>query len=111
MQLARFTRRREDFSCLHCGEPVRGTGYTNHCPRCLWSRHVDIAPGDREADCGGAMQPVGALSEGDGFVVVQRCVTCGHIWRNRVAAGDDRNAVLALFGRPVPGPTPRRPGS
>lgn len=104
MQSARFTRRREDFDCLHCGVTVRGTGYTNHCPRCLWSRHVDITPGDREAGCGGAMEPVGALSESDGFVVVQRCVACGHTWRNRTAAADDRDAVLALFGRPVPDP-------
>jgi uncharacterized protein (DUF983 family) len=109
MQPARFTRRREDFSCLNCGASVRGTGYTNHCPRCLWSRHVDVSPGDRAADCGAAMEPIAALSEGDGFAVAQRCVACGHTWRNRVAADDDRDAVLALFGRPVPDASPRRP--
>lgn len=108
MQPARFTRRREDFGCLHCGAAVHGSGYTNHCHRCLWSRHVDITPGDRLADCGGAMEPVGALSEGDDFVVVQRCVACGHTRRNRVAADDDRDAVLGLFGRPVPDPSPNR---
>ncbi|MGH3981064.1 MAG: RNHCP domain-containing protein [Pseudonocardiaceae bacterium] len=106
MQPARFARRREDFTCLHCGTQVRGSGYTNHCPACLWSRHVDVAPGDRAADCGAAMQPVGALSEHDGLVVVQRCVACGHTWRNRIATADDRDAVLALFGRPVPDPSP-----
>lgn len=111
MQPARFTRRREDFRCLNCGASVRGTGYTNHCPRCLWSRHVDTNPGDRAADCGAAMEPIAALSEGDRFAVVQRCVGCGHTWRNRVAADDDRDAVLALFGRPVPDASPRRPRS
>lgn len=105
---ARFTRRREDFDCLHCGARVRGTGYTNHCPHCLWSRHVDVAPGDRAAECGGAMAPVGVLAAGDGFVVVQRCERCGHGWRNRSAPGDDRGALLALMGRPVPDP-PRAP--
>jgi len=105
MEPARFTRRREDFACLHCGATVRGTGYTNHCPSCLWSRHVDVKPGDRSATCGGAMEPVGALSEGGNLVVVQRCTECGHTWRNRVAPADDRDAVLALFGRPVPGPS------
>lgn len=99
-----FTRRREDFSCLRCGTPVRGNGYTNHCPRCLWSRHVDVNPGDRAADCGGAMEPVGALSEPEGIVVVHRCTVCGHIRRNRGAADDDRDALLALFGGPVPDP-------
>lgn len=103
-----FTRRRENFTCLHCATPVRGTGYTNHCPRCLWSRHVDINPGDRAATCGAAMEPVGALAEGSEIVLVQRCVACGHLRRNRSAADDDRDAVLALFGRPVPEP-PRPP--
>lgn len=102
-----FTRRREDFTCLRCGTVVCGTGYTNHCPRCLWSRHVDVNPGDRAAACGGAMEPVGALSEAAQVVLVQRCVECGHTRRNRTAADDDRDAVLALFGRPVPDSTGR----
>lgn len=108
---ARFTRRREDFECLHCGASVRGSGYTNHCPRCLWSRHVDLQPGDRLADCRGAMEPIGALARRDGVVVVQRCVECGHVWHNRGAPDDDPDALLALFGRAVPDPSPpRRPG-
>lgn len=102
-----FTRRVEDFDCLHCGAVVRGDGYTNHCPHCLWSRHVDVEPGDRAAECGGPMEPIGALSQGTGWIVVQRCGSCGHLWRNRVSDRDDRDAVLALFGRPVPDP-PRR---
>lgn len=97
-----FTRRREDFTCLHCGAAVHGNGYTNHCPWCLWSRHVDVNPGDRAAECGAAMEPVGALSVGGEIVVVQRCVACGHSRRNRSAADDDRDTLLALFGRPVP---------
>jgi RNHCP domain-containing protein len=102
-----FTRRREDFTCLRCGTPVRGSGYTNHCPRCLWSRHVDINPGDRAAECGGAMEPVGALRESDRIVVVHRCVACGHSRRNRSAADDDRDVVLELCGRPVLDPPQR----
>jgi RNHCP domain len=48
------------------------------------------------------MEPVGALSENGEIIVVQQCVVCGHIRRNRAARNDDRNALLALFGRPVP---------
>ncbi len=106
---ARFTRVREDFTCLHCAAEVRGTGYTNHCPRCLWSRHVDVYPGDRAATCHALMEPIAALSEGDEMVVVQRCVDCGQLWRNKVSPADDRAAVLALFGRAVPGPVPKQP--
>jgi RNHCP domain len=100
----RFTRRTEDFVCGHCGRPVRGTGYTNHCPSCLWSRHVDVLPGDRRADCGGLMEPVGTLLESGEFVVVQRCLDCGHMRRNRTAANDDRARVIALSGTVIEWP-------
>jgi hypothetical protein len=103
-QGARFTRVREDFTCLHCGADVRGTGYTNHCPRCLWSRHVDVFPGDRTATCRALMEPVAALSEGAELVVVQRCTGCGRLWRNKVAPADDREVALGLIGWPVPDP-------
>lgn len=96
----RFTRTLEDFECGHCGRAVRGTGYTNHCPRCLWSRHVDVLPGDRLAECGGLMEPVGVLFEGGEYTLAQRCVECGRMWRNRTSPGDDRHAVLALAGTP-----------
>ena len=42
-----FTRKVEDFTCEHCGREVHGNGYTNHCPHCLHSKHVDVNPGDR----------------------------------------------------------------
>jgi hypothetical protein len=53
-----FTRRRENFTCLRCGTPVRGSGYTNHCPRCLWSRHVSALDDDRDALLGLCGRPV-----------------------------------------------------
>ena len=52
-----FKRKIEDFVCGNCGENIKGDGYTNHCPKCLWSKHVDINPGDRASDCGGLMEP------------------------------------------------------
>jgi hypothetical protein len=54
-----FKKTKEDFVCEHCGKPVVGNGYTNHCPECLWSKHVDVNPGDRAATCLGLMEPVG----------------------------------------------------
>lgn len=81
---------------------VRGNGYTNHCPSCLWSRHVDVEPGDRAATCEGLMEPISALAEGNGVIVVQRCVKCGHTWRNRSAMNDKREVLLSLFGSPAP---------
>jgi rubrerythrin len=98
----RFTRTIEDFTCEHCGRQVRGDGYTNHCPHCLYSKHVDINPGDRAADCGGLMAPIAAGIERDQNFVIHRCEKCGHMHRNRVAPQDDEAVVLKYFGRPIP---------
>ena len=52
----------ESFVCKNCGWTVSpadaGTQHRNHCNNCLHSLHLDIEPGDREADCGGLMEPV-----------------------------------------------------
>ena len=90
-----FIRNKEDFLCEQCGASVVGNGYTNHCPRCLWSRHVDMAPGDRMATCRGMMEPVAVLPSGDGYRITHRCVVCGHEKVNDSVA-DDR--FEALFG-------------
>ena len=53
-----FQKKVEDFVCEHCQTKNQEDGYTNHCPNCLWSRHVDINPGDRAEKCGGMMEPI-----------------------------------------------------
>ena len=103
-----FTRTIEDFTCEHCDRPVRGNGYTNHCPHCLHSKHVDVNPGDRAASCGGLMEPVAAGIERDRYFVVQRCRKCGKLHRNKVAPHDDRTVIAGYFGRPIPA-IPRSP--
>ena len=94
----RFQRRVEDFQCLHCGRTVSGNGFTNHCPACLWSRHVDVNPGDRAAECGGPMRPVGHETTGGRTMILHRCETCGFERRNRLAPDDDMNALIRLAG-------------
>ena len=56
-QPKKFTKRVEDFICEKCGTKNVGTGFTNHCFKCLWSKHVDINPGDRAESCQGMMEP------------------------------------------------------
>jgi hypothetical protein len=84
-----FKRTVEDFVCEHCGALIHGDGYTNHCSRCLHSKHVDIDPGDRAAECRGLMVPVDVLVERGDRVLVHRCATCGAERRCRTAAEDD----------------------
>lgn len=90
-----FTRNIENFICGHCGEKVVGNGYTNHCPKCLWSRHVDIHPGDRDADCGGMMEPVGLEVAGGAYDIIHRCIVCGHQKPNKTAPEDDIGSFLS----------------
>ncbi len=88
------------FTCAQCRadvEPLRNGSYRNHCPRCLWSRHVDERPGDRASRCGAPMEPVDVdYRAAKGFVVVHRCTRCGIVRRNR-AAPDDVDALVALM--------------
>jgi rubredoxin len=92
----RFTKVVEDFNCGKCGLKVAGRGFTNHCPRCLWSRHVDINPGDRAAACGGLMRPVSVVAEKSGYAIRHRCVACGYEKKNRASEEDDFEELLKV---------------
>ena len=79
--------------------PVPSGGHNrNHCPFCLYSRHVDAdTPGDRASDCGASMEPVGVFTRPKGEeVIVHRCRGCGFERYNRVAADDSYDAVAQV---------------
>ena len=93
---------RDAFRCCHCrtlvGPAIGGGRYRNHCPLCLYSRHVDRSkPGDRSSDCRARMAPVGVFLRLSGEqVIVHRCLGCGVKRHNRVAADDNPLAVMRL---------------
>lgn len=95
-------RRDEGFQCQHCGADVQAHGRTarDHCPYCLRSLHVDVVPGDRSANCGGILDPVGADTRGSEISIRYICRTCGAARRNRAIPDgdppDDWNAVIRL---------------
>jgi RNHCP domain len=96
----RNPRRRSlaSFRCRNCRLDVPvdapGTAHRNHCPNCLWSRHVDDSPGDRAALCGSSMEPIAICVRGAGeWVLVHRCLGCDTVHLNRVA-GDDNPLLL-----------------
>jgi RNHCP domain len=93
----KFTKTKEDFTCTHCGFEVKGNGYTNHCPKCLWSRHVDINPGDRESECGGMMIPFWIEKEGNKYFVYQKCQKCEHERRNHIGESDNFDAAIEIM--------------
>lgn len=93
------------FRCGHCSAdvpPVTDGHYRNHCPRCLWSRHVDVKPGDRACRCHGLMEPIGLVDKGGnkGWQIAHRCTVCGRHQPNRVVregeTPDDLDRLLEL---------------
>ncbi|MDE1827710.1 MAG: RNHCP domain-containing protein [Candidatus Micrarchaeota archaeon] len=90
----RFRRVVEDFKCLKCGTQVKGNGYTDHCPNCLWGLHVDVMPGDRASGCRGQLQPINVVYEDDSYVITYKCVKCRAI-KNFKASSEDNVDVLA----------------
>ena len=88
----------EDFICENCGYKVKGDGYTNHCPNCLWSKHVDDqVPGDRASQCQGLMKPVGVLvKRGEISKIEHKCQKCGHQIFSPVKKNDNRDLLIKI---------------
>ncbi len=98
----KFKRNKENFSCEKCGKDVIGDGYTNHCPNCLWSKHVDVYPGDRKASCGGLMKPVLIEKEKKDTILTNECVVCGYQKRNKLSLKDNYEKVLRVVRNQIP---------
>jgi DNA-directed RNA polymerase subunit RPC12/RpoP len=102
------------FLCQHChyhvlAEPLlSGVRNRNHCPYCLWSRCLDLfQAGDRLSACKAPMQPVGlalkstrkkyGLAAWGELMLVHRCLECGKVSANRIAADDDSLLIFRLY--------------
>lgn len=97
MKKKHFIKRQEDFTCINCGEKVKGSGYTNHCPNCLFGMHVDEGvPGDRESSCRGVMKPIGLDKKGDEYVIIHKCVKCGKVTKNKASKDDNFEETMRL---------------
>ena len=102
METSKFTKIDEEFVCEHCGKQVPKLGYTsrNHCPYCLYSKHVDVYPGDRKEECHGLLEPIGVeLNSKKGYVIVFRCQKCGKIRKNKSATDDNMNKIIQLSAK------------
>jgi transcription elongation factor Elf1 len=98
--MKRFTKINEAFTCVVCGKANTPAAQTcrNHCQFCLNSLHVDVNPGDRAANCGGILRPVGIeLKGGQMQRLLFRCERCGMDRVNKIAVDDDRDKLLKAF--------------
>jgi len=77
------------FTYKQCGQlvvPVTNGSYRNHCPFCLFSKHVDFLPGEKRNKYGGLMKPIGIqYKSGKGYQIIHRCLRCCEQSVNRVA--------------------------
>ncbi len=100
MATKKFYRNKEDFICEMCGEFIQGNGYTNHCPICFYSKHVDVNPGDRASGCNGLMQPISYKTDGKkGLVLTHKCLKCREYKNNKLADTDNVENLLNIFSQ------------
>ncbi len=92
----RFKRTKEDFVCIKCQHKVSGNGYTDHCPECLTSLHVDVNPGDRAESCHGVMDPVAVIRKGDYYIINYICKKCGYKHRVKNSKEDSVDKIIEI---------------
>lgn len=102
------------FRCIHCGAHVvtsplyAGVLNRNHCPYCLWSRHLDLfAAGDRLCACKAPMRPLGLTlkqsrkkyvrEDGGELMLIHACIECNNLSINRIAADDLTDQIYEVY--------------
>ncbi len=101
MQNKKFQKHTENFVCEKCGYKVKDKGYTDHCPKCLWSKHVDINPGDRLSKCNGLMEPIGITVKNGKYVIHYHCTKCGIEHRVKSAPDDNFEEIIKIANQPT----------
>lgn len=101
--MKRFTMKDENFTCENCHKNVNKLNYTarDHCSYCLYSKHVDIMPGDRLNKCKGLLKPIGIEKFKDTYKIVYQCQKCNQIHKNIMASDDNMDIIIQLTTNPI----------
>jgi len=96
--MKKFNMIDETFICEHCGMNVERLNYTarDHCPHCLYSKHVDIMPGDRSNGCLGLMKPIGIEKYKNTYKIIYKCSKCNQLHKNVMANDDNYDLIVKL---------------
>jgi len=88
----------ENFICENCGYKVDKLNYSarDHCPMCLYSKHVDIYPGDRANNCTGLMKPIGIEKYKNTYKIIYKCSKCNQFHKNVMANDDNYDLIIKL---------------
>ena len=96
--MKKFIMKDENFICENCGKEIKKLGYTarDHCPFCLYSKHVDINPGDRLNTCMGLLKPIGIEKFKNSFKILYKCERCNMLHKNIMANDDNMDLIIEL---------------
>ena len=96
--MKKFNMIDESFICENCGSNVDVLKYSarDHCPNCLYSKHVDIMPGDRANTCLGLMKPIGIEKYKNTYKIIYKCTKCQQIHKNIMANDDNYYLIVKL---------------
>jgi len=96
--MKRFNELDEGFICENCKKEVNPLNYSSrdHCPFCLYSKHVDINPGDRNNSCKGLMKPIDIEKYKDTYKIIYQCTKCKEKHKNIIAKDDDMNEIIHI---------------
>lgn len=91
----------EEFICENCHKKVEKLNYTarDHCPYCLYSKHVDIYPGDRNNKCQGLLTPIDIEKYKNTYKIIYKCQKCQELHKNIIARDDDFDKVINLSSK------------
>lgn len=96
--MKKFNMLDESFICENCGYDVNKLDYSarDHCPKCLYSKHVDIMPGDRLNECQGLMKPISIEKYKNTYKIIYKCLKCGQLHKNIMATDDNYDMIIKL---------------
>ena len=96
--MKKFTMIDEEFICEYCEKKVEKLNYTarDHCPYCLYSKHLDINPGDRSNTCQGLLKPIGIEKFKNTYKIIYKCQKCNEYHKNIMANDDNFNKIIEL---------------
>ena len=88
----------EEFICENCNKLVTKASHTarDHCNHCLYSKHVDINPGDRKNNCQGLLEPISIEKHKKTYKIIYKCKKCNQIHKNIVCEDDNMDLIINL---------------
>ena len=96
--MKKFNMIDESFVCENCNKKVEKLNYTarDHCPYCLYSKHVDLNPGDRANKCKGLLEPIEIEKFKNTHKIIYKCKKCKQYHKNVIATDDNFDLIIEL---------------